>query len=107
MLNWLVRMLRNCTSERYAINKSRMLRLSDYARLSLAELRTETGITYDERMQGTLQLFRTQAQLDASAKDVKALKAELGPLYPVYQQYQQLRNMQGVQARLPYELNLR
>ena len=76
MLNWLVRMLRNCTSERYAINKSRMLRLSDYARLSLAELRTETGITYDERMQGTLQLFRTQAQLDASAKDVKALKAD-------------------------------
>lgn len=76
MLSWLARMLRNCTSERYAINKSRMLRLSDYARQSLAELRAETGITYDERMQGTLQLFRTQAQLDASAKDVKALKAD-------------------------------
>ncbi|MDR6902781.1 D-amino acid dehydrogenase [Rhizobium miluonense] len=76
MLSWLVKMLSNCTSERYAINKSRMLRLADYSRISLAQLRKETGIAYDERMQGTLQLFRTQAQLDASAKDVKALAAD-------------------------------
>ncbi len=76
MLSWLVRMLSNCTSERYAINKSRMLRLADYSRISLAQVREETGIAYDERMQGTLQLFRTQAQLDASAKDVKALAAD-------------------------------
>jgi D-amino-acid dehydrogenase len=76
MLDWLVRMLSNCTSGRYAINKSRMLRLADYSRIALAEVRSETGIAYDERMQGTLQLFRTQAQLDASAKDVKALAAD-------------------------------
>ncbi len=76
MLAWMVRMLANCTSERYAINKSRMLRLADYSRLSLAELRTETSIAYDERMQGTLQLFRSESQLDASAKDVKALAAD-------------------------------
>jgi D-amino-acid dehydrogenase len=76
MIGWMIRMLRNCTSARYAVNKSRMLRLADYSRLSLAELRNETGISYDERMKGTLQLFRTQAQLDASAKDVKALNAD-------------------------------
>lgn len=76
MLSWLVKMLSNCTSERYAINKSRMLRLADYSRVSLAQVREETGIAYDERMQGTLQLFRTQQQLDASAKDVKALAAD-------------------------------
>ncbi|ANK89013.1 MULTISPECIES: D-amino acid dehydrogenase [unclassified Rhizobium] len=76
MLAWMARMLSNCTSERYAINKSRMLRLADYSRVALAELRAETGIAYDERMQGTLQLFRTQQQLDASAKDVKALAAD-------------------------------
>lgn len=58
------------------INKSRMLRLADYSRISLAAVREETGIAYDERMQGTLQLFRTQQQLDASAKDVKALAAD-------------------------------
>lgn len=76
MLSWMAQMLRNCTSARYAINKSRMLRLADYSRVSLAAMREETGIAYDERMQGTLQLFRTQAQLDASAKDVKALAAD-------------------------------
>ncbi len=76
MLSWMVQMLMNCTSERYAINKSRMLRIADYARISLAQVRAETRIAYDERMQGTLQLFRTQQQLDASAKDVKALAAD-------------------------------
>ncbi len=76
MLAWMFQMLRNCTAERYAINKGRMLRLAAYSRTSLAEVRAETGIVYDERMQGTLQLFRTQQQLDASAKDVKALAAD-------------------------------
>ena len=76
MLSWMTQMLRNCTSARYALNKSRMLRLADYSRVSLAAMREETGIAYDERMQGTLQLFRTEAQLDASAKDVKALAAD-------------------------------
>ncbi|MUZ74052.1 FAD-dependent oxidoreductase [Agrobacterium vitis] len=76
MLGWMLKMLSNCTSGRYAINKSRMLRLADYSRIALAQLRTETNIDYDQRMQGTLQLFRTQAQLDASAKDVKALAAD-------------------------------
>ncbi|MBB5539117.1 D-amino acid dehydrogenase [Rhizobium giardinii] len=76
MLSWMAQMLRNCTAARYALNKSRMLRLADYSRISLAALREETGISYDERMQGTLQLFRTEAQLDASAKDVNALAAD-------------------------------
>jgi D-amino-acid dehydrogenase len=76
MLSWLARMLSNCTASRYAINKGRMLRLAEYSRISLAALRKETGIVYDERMQGTLQLFRTAAQLDASARDVKALAAD-------------------------------
>src|SRR5262249_11002017 len=60
MVSWLFKMLSNCTSERYAINKSRMLRLADYSRQTLADVRKETGIRYDERMKGTLQLFRTQ-----------------------------------------------
>ncbi|MDO7876326.1 signal peptide peptidase SppA [Hymenobacter sp. ASUV-10] len=42
---------------------------------------------------------------DDEAK-ARAMKAELGPLYPAYQQYQQLRQMRGVQARLPYELDI-
>ncbi len=76
MISWLFKMLRNCTASRYAINKSRMLRIADYSRESFAQIRQETGIQYDHQMLGTLQLFRTEAQLEASAKDVKALKAD-------------------------------
>ncbi|WP_028745233.1 D-amino acid dehydrogenase [Rhizobium mesoamericanum] len=70
---WVTSMLRNCTSARYAINKSRMVRLAEYSRDCLIELRGETGIHYDERSQGTLQLFRTQKQLDSITKDIEVL----------------------------------
>lgn len=75
MIDWLFAMLRNCTSTRYAINKARMVRLAEYSRDQLVALRTATGIFYDERMQGTLQLFRTQKQLDAIGKDIAVLEA--------------------------------
>jgi len=71
---WLFRMLRNCTSNRYAINKARMVPLAEYSRDCLRALRESTGISYDERSQGTLQLFRTQAQLDGTGKDIEVLK---------------------------------
>ncbi len=75
MLGWLFAMLRNCTSARYAVNKARMVRLAEYSRDRLIALRADTGIAYDERMQGTLQLFRTQKQLDGTAKDIAVLRA--------------------------------
>jgi len=71
---WLLQMLRNCTTQRYAINKARMLRLADYSRDCLDELRTETGITYEGRQLGTTQLFRTQAQLDDAGRDIAVLE---------------------------------
>ncbi|MEW9835449.1 D-amino acid dehydrogenase [Mesorhizobium marinum] len=71
---WLFRMLRNCTSARYALNKARMVPLAEYSRDRLRELRASTGISYDERSQGTLQLFRTQAQLDGAGKDIEVLR---------------------------------
>jgi D-amino-acid dehydrogenase len=74
MLRWAAAMLRNCTAARYEINKSRMVRLAEYSRDCLRELREQTGIRYDERMQGTLQLFRTQRQLDATGADVAILR---------------------------------
>ena len=72
---WMAQMLRNCTSSRYAVNKERMVRLSEYSRDCLDELRAETGISYEGRQRGTTQLFRTQAQVDAAAKDIAVLKA--------------------------------
>ena len=72
---WMGMMLRNCTAERYALNKSRMVRLAEYSRDCLRELRAETGIAYEQRTQGTLQVFRTQQQLDAAGKDTAVLTA--------------------------------
>jgi len=74
LVRWVLAMLRNCTAARYDINKSRMVRLAEYSRDCLRSLRVETGIAYDERMQGTLQLFRTQRQLDGSAGDIAVLR---------------------------------
>ena len=73
-LTWMARMLMNCTSGAYAVNKARMVRLAEYSRDCLTDLRAETGITFDERQQGTLQVFRTEKQVEAAAKDIKVLK---------------------------------
>ena len=54
--------------------QGRMVRLAEYSRDCLRDLRAQTGIGYDERMQGTLQLFRTQKQFDGSAVDIAVLE---------------------------------
>ena len=75
-LGWMARMLANCTTAAYQENKRRMVRLAEYSRDCLMDLRAETGITYDERTQGTLQLFRTQKQVEGAAKDIEVLRAD-------------------------------
>ncbi|MDX1512226.1 MAG: D-amino acid dehydrogenase [Gammaproteobacteria bacterium] len=77
MWRWLFRMLLNCTRRAYETNKERMQRLAHYSRACLERLRDDTGIQYDQRTLGTLQLFRTQKMLDAADKDVRILQ-ELG-----------------------------
>ena len=71
---WVLKMLRNCTSARYAVNKGRMIPIAEYSRDCLRALRGEAGIHYDERAQGTLQLFRHHYQLDHTAGDIAVLK---------------------------------
>ena len=75
MIRWTLAMLRNCTHARYALNKGRMVRLAEYSRDQLDLLRRQTGIAYDGREQGTLQLFRTEKQLADVHKDVDVLRA--------------------------------
>jgi D-amino-acid dehydrogenase len=74
MWRWGWMMLANCTGRAYRLNKSRMVPIAEYSRDCLKALRADAGIEYDERMQGTLQLFRTQKQLDGIDKDVAILK---------------------------------
>ncbi len=73
MWRWLARMLGNCTESAYQRNKARMVRVAEYSRDCLRDLRATTGISYDERALGTLQLFRTAAQMDGVPKDTKVL----------------------------------
>ncbi|MBK9684194.1 MAG: D-amino acid dehydrogenase [Betaproteobacteria bacterium] len=74
MWRWGAMMLANCTARAYALNKSRMVPIAEYSRDCLKALRAETGISYDDRAQGTLQLFRTQKQLDGIGGDVAVLR---------------------------------
>jgi D-amino-acid dehydrogenase len=74
MWRWGAMMLANCTERAYAVNKSRMVPIAEYSRDCLRALRAETGIAYDDRAQGTLQLFRTHKQLEGIASDVDILK---------------------------------
>jgi len=74
MIAWGIRLLTNCTTQRYEKNKSRMLRLAQYSRDCLQALRADTGIRYDQRMQGTLQVFRTPKQVESTAADIAVLR---------------------------------
>lgn len=82
-LKWMKQMLVNCTSARYAVNKARMMRLAEYSRDCIKALREDTGIHYEGRQLGTLQVFRTQQQVDAMQKDIAVLE-ECGVPYKVY-----------------------
>ena len=77
---WLAMMLANCSASRYSVNKERMLRLAEYSRDCLRELRGETGIQYEQRTLGTLQLFRSEKQMRAAQRDIAVLE-EVGVPY--------------------------
>lgn len=72
-LQWIAQFLGNCSTARYDLNKSRMVRLAEYSRDCLRTLRINTGIQYEARSRGTLQVFRTPKQLAAEAKDIAVL----------------------------------
>jgi len=82
MWSWGLQMLANCNDEAYRVNKSRMVRISNYSRDVLPDLIAETGISYDGRAQGTLQLFRTDKQMKGSKADQEIL-AEYDSPYEV------------------------
>ncbi|MEN4910375.1 D-amino acid dehydrogenase [Erwinia amylovora] len=73
-LEWMWQMLRNCDMRHYQQNKSRMVRIAEYSRDCLKTLRHQTGIAYEGRQGGTLQLFRTAQQYESAAKDIDVLR---------------------------------
>jgi D-amino-acid dehydrogenase len=73
-LQWMWQMLQHCTPARYGVNKERMVRLAEYSRDCFKTLRADTGIAYEGRQRGTMQLFRTEKQFADAAKDIEVLK---------------------------------
>lgn len=86
-LEWMWNMLRNCDMRHYQQNKARMVRLAEYSRDCLKALRDSTGIAYEGRQGGTLQLFRTQQQFDSASKDIAVLQ-EAGVPYELLEAHQ-------------------
>ncbi len=96
-LRWMAAMLRNCSRENYAVNKERMMRLAEYSRHCLQALRADTGLQYEHRTGGTIQLFRTQAQMDAAQLDIQVLR-ECGVPYELLDR-DQLANVEPALAQ--------
>jgi len=97
-LRWLFQMLRNCTSARYAINKSRMVRIAEYSQDCLKALRAKTHIKYEGRQGGTLQVFRTPQQLRAAERDIAILQ-KLGVLCEFFSSPESLVSIEPALAR--------
>ncbi|MGD8109687.1 D-amino acid dehydrogenase [Vibrio sp. TRT 17S01] len=74
MLYWAMQMLSNCTLDKYRQNKSRMLEIASLSRYCLTELKQKYDLQFEGREKGTLQLFRTEAQLTAIEKDINLLQ---------------------------------
>jgi len=101
-LKWMWQMLRNCDMRHYQTNKSRMVRLSEYSRDCLKALRDDTGIQYEGRQGGTLQLFRTDQQFESATKDIAVLE-EAGVPYQLLESAQ-LASVEPALAKVAHKL---
>ena len=73
-VKFLYQMLKNCNSKSYEINKSRMVRVSNFSKKCLLELEKDEDIFYEQRKQGSLLLFKSAKQLENIKKDLSLLE---------------------------------
>ena len=102
-LNWMLQMLKNCQADRYAINKERMVRVAEYSRDCLRALREDTGIAYENRSQGTLQIFRKPSQLEAVYQDIEVLK-ETGVAFKLIENGKDLSHIEPALSHVSEQL---
>lgn len=74
MWAWLFRMLGNCTPSRYRRNRERMLRLARYSHEGLVELRSQTGIAYEQSAHGLLTLYRHRKDFNQDLREADAFE---------------------------------
>lgn len=73
MWAWSLRFLANCTTARNRANTLVKVKLCNYSREALIQLRQETGIAYDERTTGSLYLYRDKAHLQTGLANMQLL----------------------------------
>jgi D-amino-acid dehydrogenase len=74
-IGWLMEMLEECTHERFTINQARMLKLAAYSRDCRHALQESTGIDFEGRRGGILQIYSTEESFTAAHKQATGLKA--------------------------------
>ena len=72
-VKFLYRMFKNCNSRSYEINKSRMLRVANYSQKALLEIETDFDLYYEQKKQGSLQLFWDLKEIEKTQKDIAIL----------------------------------
>ena len=72
-IKFLFRMYKNCNSRSYEINKSRMLRVANYSQKALLEIETDFDLYYEQKKQGSLQLFWDSKEIEKTQKDIAIL----------------------------------
>ena len=73
-VKFMYQMLKNCNSKSYEINKSRMVRVSNFSQKCLLELEEDVDIFYEQRKQGSLLLFKSAKQIENIKKDLSVLE---------------------------------
>ncbi len=73
-VKFLYQMLKNCNSKSYEINKSRMVRVSNFSQKCLLELEKDVDIFYEQRQKGSLLLFKSAKQIENIKNDLSVLE---------------------------------
>jgi len=74
---WSLQFLANCTTQNFAENTVKNLRLALYSRTLMQDLRKNTGLQYDCLERGILKVFRSKKDFDNAAMQANVLR-ELG-----------------------------
>lgn len=73
---WTLAFLGQCTSERARINTINKVRLCRYSQMVLAEVVSETGVTYDRGQGGILYFYRSPATFEPAAAKADLLRSQ-------------------------------
>ena len=74
---WGLQFLRECTPARTRHNIEQIVRLGTYSRETLQQLRTSTGLNYDQRTQGILHFYTSPQEFESALAPTQQMR-ELG-----------------------------